>query len=306
MGERVIRLNTEDFGDALTTLALDGDGWSGASEILTSRRVVDLGRVKSVWWRRPHRLVPPPNLSEQQTLFAEVELDHAFHGMLATLDCYWMSHPDSLRASRLKLEQLHRAQSLGFDVPRTIVTNDPETVRSFFEASSGKIVYKTLSSPTLAAERLQHVTPDALPSMTMTTPITSRELERVASVRTVPCLFQEYVPKRAEYRVTVIGDTAVPVEIDSQSEPSSVHDWRRARRVPLRLASLPTGLTERCLAFVRSYGLNYSALDLILTPDGRYVFLENNPNGQFHFIDQALPQARLVARIASTLARGAN
>ncbi|MEV4245300.1 hypothetical protein AB0J63_18065 [Streptosporangium canum] len=34
-------------------------------------------------------------------------------------------------------------------------------------------------------------------------------------------------------------------------------------------------------------GLTYGAIDLILTPDGRYVFLEINPNGQFLWIEDA-------------------
>jgi glutathione synthase/RimK-type ligase-like ATP-grasp enzyme len=33
-------------------------------------------------------------------------------------------------------------------------------------------------------------------------------------------------------------------------------------------------------------GLSYGAIDMILTPDGRYVFLEINPNGQYYWIEQ--------------------
>jgi D-alanine-D-alanine ligase-like ATP-grasp enzyme len=34
--------------------------------------------------------------------------------------------------------------------------------------------------------------------------------------------------------------------------------------------------------------LTYGAIDLVLTPDGRYVFLEINPNGQWLWIDEML------------------
>ena len=33
-------------------------------------------------------------------------------------------------------------------------------------------------------------------------------------------------------------------------------------------------------------GLNYGAIDMIVTPDGRYVFLEVNPQGQCQWIEE--------------------
>jgi glutathione synthase/RimK-type ligase-like ATP-grasp enzyme len=35
-------------------------------------------------------------------------------------------------------------------------------------------------------------------------------------------------------------------------------------------------------------GLSFGALDFVLTPDGRYVFLEINPNGQWMWLDDKL------------------
>lgn len=32
-------------------------------------------------------------------------------------------------------------------------------------------------------------------------------------------------------------------------------------------------------------GICYGAIDLILTKEGRYVFIENNPNGQYLWIE---------------------
>jgi glutathione synthase/RimK-type ligase-like ATP-grasp enzyme len=38
---------------------------------------------------------------------------------------------------------------------------------------------------------------------------------------------------------------------------------------------------------VERLGLCYGAIDMVLTPDGRYVFLEINPNGQYLWIEEA-------------------
>jgi hypothetical protein len=42
------------------------------------------------------------------------------------------------------------------------------------------------------------------------------------------------------------------------------------------------------------------------TPDGRYVFLESNPNGQFMWIEHRVPELRMTEALASCLIRGAN
>jgi len=69
---------------------------------------------------------------------------------------------------------------------------------------------------------------------------------------------------------------------------------------------LPGPVAERCLALVRSYGLNFSAIDLIVTPDDHYVFVENNPNGQFIFVEERVPELGMTDALAACLVRGAN
>jgi hypothetical protein len=64
-------------------------------------------------------------------------------------------------------------------------------------------------------------------------------------------------------------------------------------------------VTESCLALVSGYGLNFSAMDIIVTPDDRYVFLENNPNGQFIFVEHKVPELGMTDALAACLIRGA-
>ena len=52
---------------------------------------------------------------------------------------------------------------------------------------------------------------------------------------------------------------------------------------------------------MKSYGLNYSAMDIIVTPDEDYVFLENNPNGQFLYIQELIPEFNILETVADTL-----
>jgi glutathione synthase/RimK-type ligase-like ATP-grasp enzyme len=50
---------------------------------------------------------------------------------------------------------------------------------------------------------------------------------------------------------------------------------------------LPRDVERRCVALVGRLGLTYGAIDMIVTPDGRYVFLEINPSGLYQWIEVA-------------------
>jgi glutathione synthase/RimK-type ligase-like ATP-grasp enzyme len=309
-GHDPIRLNTEDIPlNTRHSFQLDEDGLRGQIHIQTNGRTIDIGAIRSIWWRRPNAFTLPEDLSEQELEFARGEIRHAMSGLWAMLDCYWVSFPAFIRQASWKLDQLRRAAQLGFDVPRTLITTDPEAARAFLERCQGRMIYKVMTDPMLALHKA--IRPDApappRPRAARTTLISLDNAALLESIRSAHCQFQEYIPKQVELRVTVIGDEVFAAAIHSQDHPKTSIDWRHYEiQIPYRKTSLPPEIAERCLQFVRSYRLNFSAIDLILTPDGRYVFLENNPNGQFMFVEKQVPELRMTAALAACLIRGAN
>ena len=140
-----------------------------------------------------------------------------------------------------------------------------------------------------------------------TTRITERDLAMLDTVRFAPGLFQEYVPKRIELRVTVIGDEVFTAELHSQTFDEARDDWRTFEQdIPIYEHQLPDKIAAQCIDLTRSYGLNYSTSDFIVTPDGRYVFLEMNPNGQYLWVEEYVPSLRMTEAMAACLIRGAN
>jgi glutathione synthase/RimK-type ligase-like ATP-grasp enzyme len=115
-------------------------------------------------------------------------------------------------------------------------------------------------------------------------------------------LFQAYVPKRSELRVTVVGERVFAAEIGSQATHHTRHDWRRydMAHTPHTPHALPEPVARAAVALVRALGLVYGAIDLVLTPDGDYVFLEINPNGQYLWIEH-LTGLPITAAIADHL-----
>ncbi|MFC7386296.1 hypothetical protein [Sphaerisporangium rhizosphaerae] len=193
-----------------------------------------------------------------------------------------MSHPWTLAEAEHKPLQLATAQRAGFIVPATLITNRVEDARAF-AVQHGPIIYKPLRSTS-------YVDPNGDLCTIWTTLVDPAELDE--TVNHTAHLFQAYVTKHADLRVTVVGERVFCVQIDSD-----LLDWRADYdRLTYRVVDPPSGLGERCMTYLRCCDLRFGAFDFALTEDGP-VFLECNPNGQWGWLEDqtGLPIARAVA-----------
>jgi len=293
-----IRFNTEDFPQHVQVVwRLDSGGLDG--RLVFANQQVGFRDISSVWYRRPVAPVSSPGIEDPAAReFAEAESLSALDGVWRTLDCFWVSDPDFLRRAELKLYQLKVASLLGFVLSPTLVTNSPQEAHAFYREQDGNLIYKPL--------RRSRLTRDGAVSLIYTNPVGPAEASQMDKVAYAPCLLQTYVQKQVEVRVTVIGKRAFGVAIHSQEHVAARHDWRRGDTVQLRHEphKLPSDLEARCVALVQEMGLAFGAIDLILTPDGEYVFLEINPNGQWAWIQQLCPEIPLREALADLLING--
>jgi len=272
--------------DGLARLILRADG-----------REYDLSAVKAVWLRRLR--APQPLAAVRH------EVSRAWSAGVCTfvlsrlwelLDCRWMpASPGVEDYANNKLLQLKVAARLGWRVPRTVVTNSPDDFLAFYEEAEGRMVTKLAAGATAKAQT--HVG-DKFPSYTHV--VQRRDLPTFRSVRFAPITLQEYIRKRVELRITVVGSDVFAAEIDSQVSARSRDDWRHHDLDPdmYRVHALPAEVEARCVRLVRELHLCYGALDVVLTPEGEYVFIEVNPNGQWLWIEDhtGLPIAAAIAQ----------
>jgi glutathione synthase/RimK-type ligase-like ATP-grasp enzyme len=135
-----------------------------------------------------------------------------------------------------------------------------------------------------------------------TNPVAPEDLDNLDGLRFCPMTFQEKLPKVVELRSIIVGKRVFTASVDSHSYEGARHDWRR-RGVALLEAwkayDLPQDLEQKLLELMAHFGLNYGALDLIVTPDGRHVFLEVNPVGEFFWLERCpgLPISQAIADI---------
>jgi glutathione synthase/RimK-type ligase-like ATP-grasp enzyme len=138
-----------------------------------------------------------------------------------------------------------------------------------------------------------------------TRPIRRRDLAYHRTIRYAPVIIQEYVPKLLEVRATVVGSQVFAAAIHSQRSHRTRHDWRHYDfdRTPHEAHALPDRVSQLCIDLVQSLNLNFGAIDLVLTPDDEYVFLEINPSGQWLWI-QELTELPIGEAIADLLMAG--
>jgi len=255
----------------------------------------DLREVTAVWHRRISFGAQLPAGLDKQLRHASLgEASAAAHGMLASLKGFRMDHLQHIRHAENKQLQLQVARELKLDTPRTLTTNDPNTVRSFTNSCENGMVTKMLSSFAIYEEGKELVV--------FTNPVKPEDLEDLSGLRLCPATFQESLPKSLEIRATVVGQRVMSAAVDSQVSTRATHDWRRdgARMLQdWKPYQLPLEVEEKLLRLMDYFSLNYGAVDIILTPDLKHVFLELNPCGEFFWLERSpgLPVSDAIADV---------
>ena len=188
----------------------------------------------------------------------------------------WINHPQSHLRANSKPAQLFIARQVGLDIPPTLITNNSDEVRGFVAQARGDTIYKALS---------QSLDLDSGKAL-FTGLLTEKELAKLDLIQVSPGIFQALVPKAYELRVTVVGSRIFSGQINSQASAETKIDWRHnpfdIEPEPIQLAS---ELEAKIFAMMQSFGLVYGAFDFIVTPEGRHVFLEVNPAGQYMWVE---------------------
>lgn len=256
---------------------------------------LDLGDIGAIWYETVETGFLLPDMVADVRAVAVREASAVVDGLGATLDAFQLDPVPNRDAAYHKLRQHRLASDVGLELPRTLVTNDAAAVRRFFrECPNGLITKMHKKFVRITGVNGKEVTTEQV----TTTPVGEEDLESLDGLQLCPMIFQEEVPKKVELRVMVVGHEVFAAELDSQSRSATRYSWHNDQETNVwRPSELPRPVAARLLDFMTRLGLNYSACDFILTPDGRYVFLELNARGKYGFIEEStgLPVSEAIA-----------
>ncbi|MGH3857145.1 MAG: ATP-grasp ribosomal peptide maturase, partial [Pseudonocardiaceae bacterium] len=287
---RYSRLDLSDFPQRVTASAcLDDagrwtgqirhdDGWSVAWE-----------DIEAVYYRRPSNFRPASSLTANERRFVVAEARGGFGGVLASLNARWVNHPFRIADSEFKPVQLTAAREYGFTVPSTLITNDGSSAHGFARTWPQKIVYKPLGG---GFHRDDH---DNLTLIYAT--LVAAESFDDAEIATTSHSFQSFIEKSHDVRVTVAGSRVFGAAIHSTSDAGRV-DWRSDYdSLSYAEIAIPGEIADAIYRYLSRFDILYGAFDFSVDQEGRWWFLECNPNGQWGFIAEAtgMPIASAIA-----------
>ena len=257
---------------------------------------------RSVFWRRDFIVeptwVPAEGLEPSVVQFLaeqrSIHVDCAFKRLSST--CPFINNLDSNRRASSKALQHHVARRCQLSVPETYIGNDPHEAEKFASGiwnKGNRCCTKNIESSHVAINGVKHAR--------LTHFFSEGDLPDLSGLAICPMIFQEYIEKRFEYRVTVVGNEVFSCRIDSQSAGGATAvDWRNYAipSTPHHAVQLDQSLEEKLVRLVGELGLTYGAIDLIESPEGEFYFLEVNSMGQWLWIEDLteLPISMSIAR----------
>lgn len=258
---------------------------------ICANSITDLAeKAKAIWFRKfPHSL-RSNSTQEELSEFEQGNIDETYSTYAIDLQYSLASLVNSINAPQNvlpfigKMHQLALAERCGFKVPDTIITASAEQALKHF-GSNRDIVYKPYRHN---AWQLK----DGSFRFAPTSIISTGELE---SGDISPAIFQQHINKVAEYRVVVLGQRIITMAQRPKQAERQI-DWRDmlSGQYEFQIAELPEAVQRCCHNFMTQSRLDCAAIDIAQNESGDYYFLEVNPSGQFLFIEEFCPEAKML------------
>ena len=277
--------------DRQATLTLGAE-----TKVVLGKHTIDPGDV--VWIRRPNLPMPNPGVDEADKKFAESEYKWHSHSVLYLLEHLPVRCINPYSASRVinnKSVQLHLASLCGLNTPASVLTNSPAAVKEFLEAPARRAICKAFFPHVWKKEDSEAV------AVTETFEIKAEELPDDEVLTYAPAIYQEMIVKNSDVRMVLLGTTTYSFLLRTDI---NALDWRQEvgqRRATVEPVSTPPEVEAAILAFAQKVGIEFGSFDFAVDKEGRWWFLEINEEGQFLWLDDFNPSARIQEKFLAFL-----
>jgi glutathione synthase/RimK-type ligase-like ATP-grasp enzyme len=285
------RLNSDEFGTRYQ-LQYELDNGSPQLYLQLEKKRISAAGITGVWYRKLWALQTPSALDTAYLPVFNREYRTGLHIFFDALKhTPWINNMDADHAvCGNKLLQLQEARQSGLLVPRTLLTNSPGQVRDFYTRCQGNMVMKLHGALSRSMEGAGAFFP--------TTRVTAQHLSGLDTLAYCPMIFQELVPKAYELRIVYVCGAFYTGKINATQDAGGQTDWRAAgAALPWAPYTLPDTVAAGIHALMQRLNLSFGAIDMIRRPDGAYVFLEVNPQGEWGMLQKHLgyPIAETIA-----------
>lgn len=277
--KEVIRWNGEDLIEELS-ICLEENNSHLRFNSKNDAKKIDSSSISFSWFRRGdfHLNFGISNLPDAIKIHLQKEwntIKFYFHDFIFSekyLGNYY------LETVADKLFQLKTAKEVGLNIPLTIIETNKIKLSNF----SSKIKFVTKFLQTGVSEKFN----DKFYFIGSTNSISEDNL-RPLSKNFFPTQIQEQIEKAYELRIFYFHENFFPMAIFSQNNEKTKVDFRNYdeekpnRNVPY---ILPEEIKTKLITLTKKLRMNTGSIDIIVTPDDQFVFLEINHVGQFGWV----------------------
>ena len=254
-----------------------------------------------VWARRIQPPEAPDHVHPDDAAFLARALRRYHSALWNAIEphAFWVNPFAAQGPSNSKIQQLRIAQAASMTIPPTLVSNDPDAIREFLARHRRcGTIYKGFYPASWEEDGQMFNLP--------TRRVTRDDLPEDDMLRAVPGIFQVFIEKAFEVRLTMFGSHPVAVRIDSQAHPDGEDDWRVISIGEMRIVphEMPASILAQIREFMRRLGIVFGCFDFIVRPEGGYVFLEVNQSGQWLWVEQAVPELPMLETFCRFLLHG--
>lgn len=256
----------------------------------------------TVWNRRVGRVTTDTALTEGDREYVEYESKRFREGLryFISQQSFWVNPVHAAHAAEAKPLQLDVARSVGFNIPDTLITNDPSEVRQFRQRH-GSVVFKTFRCPIWVSDSDSE---KQINSTFATVIEKSHEISR-KEICMAPAIYQKFIKKCYDIRVVCMGRTLFAMKINPPDDPFGRPDWRPFQhRLDVAVISIPKKIQFKIYQFMDRLSICFGCFDLVVDYDGKLYFLEINQMGQFLWMEQLCSRLPLLDAMARFLISG--
>ncbi|WP_419494071.1 MvdC/MvdD family ATP grasp protein [Chryseobacterium bernardetii] len=286
------RLNSDQLNH-LQKISISEDSFQITGE---DGKSVSSNDITGVWNRKIWRISVPEELDQEYEKIFLNEYAHLRYNLFTQLQHLpWINpYENEKKVDGNKMFQLKVAKRNHLTIPPTVFTNDEEKVKAFFEEHcSGKAIAKLhgVTRKTMSGENL-----------ISTMVIEQETLENLSGMIYCPMIFQPYINKEYELRIMYVDGEFYTGKINNSENA----DWRVSHKDYFWTAyELPADIRTNLTSMMKEMGLYMGAIDMIRGKDGKYYFLEVNPQGEWGMLQKELGFP-IAERIADNLIKRIN
>lgn len=295
LGKNFLRINDGE-PISISSISYDQDGIK--AELIHGDLLFNSREIKSVWFRKEaarindYFIFNNEMISEKtirssflksisaMSVSRQEILNHLFH------DLPKIKLGNNFQGRQNKILALNTAVKVGLDIPKTLITTSKKELWGFYLENNCQIITKSLDINFFGNEKINDVVYNF---MQYTAIINEDEIVAFPDYFALTT-FQEKLEKYYELRVFYLCGEIWSQAYFTQTNQKTAIDSRnydQEKRTPTVPYELDKSIKDRIRELMTSLDLNTGSLDFVKTQDGRLVFLEVNPQGQFGYVSHS-------------------